>query len=179
VPVGLGSSGSSITVPALGLRYWANEKVGLDVALGLGWTGGSTTAAGTSTDKDSVFGFVLQAGVPLVLSAHRHVAFELIPYFAIAHGSTTINMGGGTANADLSGLRIDVGARAGFEVFFGFIGIPELALSATIGLQFESLTFSADSAGVSSSDSTLAFSTTVQNNPWDIFAGNVAARYYF
>jgi len=28
-------------------------------------------------------------------------------------------------------------------------------------------------------DTTTGFSTTVQSNPWDIFAGNVAARYYF
>jgi len=177
VPVGLTTAGASITVPALGLRYWANEKVGIDVALGIGWTGGSTSTGTTSTDKDSVFGFVLQAGLPVPLSVHRHVSFEVIPYFAVARGSTSTGTGAG--KTDFSGLRIDVGARAGFELFFGFIGIPELALSATVGLQFESLKFSSDGGGVSQSDTTNGFSTTVQNNPWDIFAGNVAARYYF
>ena len=38
---------------------------------------------------------------------------------------------------------------------------------------------STDSSGLATSDTTLGFSTTVQNSPWDIFAGNVAARYYF
>jgi hypothetical protein len=177
VPIGLGAAGATITVPALGVRYWATESVGIDVGLGIGWAGGSTSVTGTSMDKDSVFGFVLQAGLPLALATHRHVSFQVIPYFAIAHGETAT--GTGVAKTDLSGQRIDVGARAGFEIFFGFIGIPELALSATVGLQFESLKFSSDSNGVSSSDTTLGFSTTVQNNPWDIFAGNVAARYYF
>ena len=41
-------------------------------------------------------------------------------------------------------MRLEVGARTGFEVFFGFIGIPELALSATVGLQFETFKNSSD-----------------------------------
>ena len=76
-------------------------------------------------------------------------------------------------------MRLEVGARTGFEVFFGFIGIPELALSATVGLQFETYKNSATSGGLTQTDTTLRFTTTVQNNPWDIFAGNIAARYYF
>ena len=43
------------------------------------------------------------------------------------------------SKTDFSGIRFDVGARTGFELFFGFIGIPELSLSATVGLQFEML----------------------------------------
>ena len=51
---------------------------------------------------------------------------------------------------------------------------------ATVGIQFESRKYSADSGyGFSQSDTTYGLVTTVQNNPWDIFAGNVAARYYF
>jgi hypothetical protein len=173
VPTGAGS----ITVPALGLRYWMNQGYGLDLALGLGWTGGSTDVAGTSTDKNSVFGVIVQGGVPIVLSAHRHVSFEVIPYLTLAYGSTST--GTGYAQTDLNGLRVDVGARAGFEVFFGFIGIPELALSATVGAQFEYVRLSQSAGGIDATDTTLSITTTVQNNPWDFFTGNVSARYYF
>jgi hypothetical protein len=173
VPDGTGS----LTVPALGLRYWTSPTVGVDVALGLGWTGGSTEAAGLSMDKDSVFGIIAQGGVPLVLSAHRHVTFQVIPYLTLAYGQTST--GSGATKIDYDGFRVDVGARAGFELFFGFIGIPELALSATLGVQFEYLRNAQSSNGVSGNDTTYSISTTVQNNPWDIFAGNVAARYYF
>lgn len=173
VPDGAGS----LTVPALGLRYWTSPSVGVDVALGIGWTGGSSESAGVSTDKNSVFGIIAQGGIPLVLSAHRHVTFQLIPYLTLAYGKTST--GTGTSEIDFDGLRVDVGARAGFELFFGFIGIPELALSATLGVQFEYLRNTESSNGVSANDTTYAISTTVQNNPWDIFAGNVAARYYF
>ena len=179
VPVGIAGPGSDITIPALGLRYWMSPTMGLDVALGIGWSGGSVEdASGTSTDKDSVFGFVLQAGLPFALSTHRHVSFQVIPFVDFARGMSTLNSGT-TYSTDVSGTRVDIGARAGFEVFFGFIGMPELALSATVGAQFRFTKYQADQAGLSQSDTTLIFVTTVENNPWDFFAGNVAARYYF
>jgi hypothetical protein len=181
VPVGLpvagNSAGSDITVPAIGLRYWISPTLGVDVGVGIGWTGGSVSVGGASMDKDSVFGFILQGGLPMALSTHRHVSFQVIPFVAVAHGGTSV--GSGSYSTDYSGTRIDVGARAGLELFFGFIGIPELALSATVGIQFESRKYSASGAGFSQSDTTYGLVTTVQNNPWDIFAGNVAARYYF
>ena len=96
-----------------------------------------------------------------------------------AHGQTSTSAGGTTTTTDFSGNRFDIGARAGFELFFGFIGIPELALSATVGAEFRMIKDSQDGSGFSSSVTQLQFTTTVQNNPWDIFAGNVAARYYF
>jgi hypothetical protein len=179
VPVGGGVG--VLTIPSVALRYWVSPTMGIDFGVGIGWRGGSIEVAGTSTDKDSVFGFIVQAGLPFALSRHRHVSFQVVPSIAVARGQTTQTTTGGAvgSDTDFSGTRIGVGARAGFELFFGFIGIPELALSATVGMQFESLNVSVESGGVSQNDSTLTFSTTVQGNPWDIFAGNVAARYYF
>jgi hypothetical protein len=173
VPLGFPQAGVDITVPAIGLRYWLNPKLGFDLGFGVRWTGGSTEIGGTSTDKSSVFGFVIQGGLPMALSTHRHVSFQFIPYLVIAHGGTSQGM------ADFSGTRYDVGARAGFELFFGFIGIPQLALSATVGIQFESRTYHAEVYGTTQNDTTYGLSTTVQESPWDIFGGNVAARYYF
>jgi hypothetical protein len=184
VPVG-GPVGD-LTIPAVGIRYWMSPKMGVDAAIGVGWTGGSTetaatsTTAGTSTDKDSVFGFILQGGLPLALANGRHVSFQVIPFLTFAHGQTSVSNGTGAPKTDYSGTRITAGARAGMEIFFGFIGIPELALSATVGLQLDYRKLSVDTAGTgSASDSTIAFTTTVQNNPWDIFTGTVSARYYF
>jgi len=179
VPVGSPMIGVA-TVPALGLRYWSSPTMGVDVALGFGWAGGSTDVAGTSTDKDGVFAFVLQAGLPFALATHKHVSFQVIPMASVGYGKQTISDPTGAGyDMNFSGLRVDVGARAGFEVFFGFIGIPELALSATIGAQFEMVKITQDVAGTSASDTTLSITTTVENNPWDIFTSNVSARYYF
>jgi hypothetical protein len=176
VPVGSPTL-QDITAPAVGVRYWVNPTVGVDLAVGFSWSGGSVDAGGMITDKDSVTGFLVQAGVPLALSTHRHVSFQVIPTVAFARGQTSI--GTGTAAIDFSGLRFDVGARSGFELFFGFIGIPELSLSATVGLQFELRRYTFETADVRQHDTSTGFATTVQSNPWDIFAGNVAARYYF
>jgi hypothetical protein len=190
VPLGLEANpntgqvqATDLTVPALGLRYWMNPTMGLDVAVGLWWTGGSTESAGNKTDKDGEFGVLIQGGLPLALATYRHVSFQVVPYAAFAHGQTKLTQptfpGGPINNADISGTRVEVGARTGFELFFGFMGVPELALSATVGLRFEYRKYSATSGGLTDSDTTMGFSTTVQNNPWDIFTGNVAARYYF
>src|SRR5689334_16243632 len=122
-----------------------------------------------SIDKNTTFGILFQGGVPFVLSTHRHVNFEVGPYLTVGYGKTSTK--GGTTTlpeTDLNGFRLDVGARAGFEVFFGFIGIPKLALSATVGAQFEYVRNAQSAGGVDSSDSTYTLSTTVQNNPWDI-----------
>ena len=176
VPVGSPAQ-QDITAPAIGLRYWASPMVGVDLAVGFSCAGGSVDAGGTVTDKDSVTGFLIQGDVPFALSTHRHVSFQVIPYLAFARGQTSI--GTGMSAIDFSAFRFDVGARAGFELFFGFIGIPELSLSATVGLQFETRRYTFETAGARQHDTTTGFSTTVQSNPWDIFAGNVAARYYF
>ena len=163
---------ATLTVPAIGVRYWASPMVGIDFALGFGWLGGSTETNVMSQSKDNVFGFLVQGGVPLALSTHRHVSFQLIPFVTFAHGQTST--GGTGAPTDYSGNRLEIGARAGLEVFFGFIGIPELSLSATVGVQFERHSTSSTSGGLTLSDTTMRITTTVQNNPWDVFAGNVA-----
>ena len=167
----------TLTVPAIGVRYWTSPTLGIDFGLGFGWLGGSTEFSGMSQDKDNIYGFVVQGGVPIAITNHRHVSFQVIPFFTFAHGQMLTGSTG--ASTDFSGNRVEIGARTGFELFFGFIGIPELALNATVGLQFERHTTSTTSSGLTMSDTTMRITTTVQNNPWDIFAGNVAARYYF
>jgi hypothetical protein len=175
VPLGLGAP--DLTAPAVGLRYWASETMGVDVAVGFAWAGGSTETLGTSADKNSTYGFLLQGGVPLALANRRHVSFQVIPFATIAFGGTKTGVEPNVTS--FNGLRVDAGARAGLELFFGFIGVPELSLNATVGAQFSMRRTTMEMGGVSSSDLSLGASTTVQNNPWDIFAGNVAARYYF
>jgi hypothetical protein len=179
IPIG-GATGS-VTAPAIGARIWATKDVGVDVALGLGWAGGSTEAGRTTTDNNAVWGFILQAGVPVALSTHRHVAFELIPNVAFGYAHTKVPSNVPfVPSTTLSGTRFDLGARAGLEIFWGFIGLPQLSLSATVGLAFEMTTSTSDAGGGNKmSVTSYGIATTVQNNPWDIFTSNVAARYYF
>jgi hypothetical protein len=190
-PVGIGYAGISqipvggpaatLTAPAIGARFWTSPKLGVDVALGLSWADGSSEAGGISTSKNAVWGFILQAGLPFALATQRHVSFQLIPFASFAYGTTKSGSAALGTSTTFSGTRFDLGARGGLEIFWGFIGLPQLSLSATVGIAFETRTLSQDAGGTfgKMSDTVYGISTTVQSNPWDIFTGNVAARYYF
>lgn len=192
-PVGIGYAGVSqvpiggtvgtLTAPAIGARIWTSPKMGVDLALGFGWADGSVEMTGLPTQNmNAVWGLVLQAGLPLALATHRHVSFQVIPYASFAYGQTKSEA---PTPITFSGSRFDLGARAGLEIFWGFIGLPQLSLSATVGVAFERRSLSQErdaspfTPGGTATATTYGISTTVQNNPWDIFTGNVAARYYF
>ncbi|MEO8901037.1 MAG: hypothetical protein ABI488_05160, partial [Polyangiaceae bacterium] len=91
--------------------------------------------------------------------------------------SSSQRAGGGDK---LSGFHLDIGARAGGEVQFGFIGIPELSLQAGVGV---ALTYDRVKATPGAGDATVqsrtSLGTSLAGNPWDIFTGNIAALYYF
>jgi hypothetical protein len=81
---------------------------------------------------------------------------------------------------DNTGLHFDVGGRAGAELHFGFIGVPQLSLQGGIGLLLAiDNTKSAQGSIGQSTRSRGSISTTVNDNPWNIFISNVAALYYF
>jgi hypothetical protein len=179
---------STVQAPVIGARYWINRRFGVDVGIGLGFVGGSTEAVVGSTDttvgKTGTNGFAFHAAVPIALAEGRHYAFLVIP--GTTFGVTTatykpVTAPGATAapDQDLSGFLFDIGARVGAEIHFGFIGIPQLALQATVGLSFRRSTFKWSSNGNSASDGTNTFGTNVQADPWSIFKDAVSATYYF
>jgi hypothetical protein len=178
---------TTVQAPVIGVRYWLNRRIGIDGGIGLGFAGGSTEAVVGGTDttvnKTGTNGFALHAGVPIALAEGRHYAFLVIPNTTIGFTTATYKApaaGGVTPpDQDLSGFLFDIGARVGAEIYFGFIGIPQLALQATVGLSFRRSTFKWSSNGNSASDGTNTFGTNVQADPWSIFKDAVSATYYF
>lgn len=176
----------NVPAPAIGIRYWLNRSIGIDGGIGFGLTSGSveTVNGGTTTtvDAPSRLGFLLHGGVPIALAAGKHYTFEVIPELNLGFGSGTVKQAG-QPDISLSGLKLDLGARVGAEVHFGFIGIPELALQASVGLFLRRESWKASStangATVSSSAAVTTLSTTVNGEPWAIFANNISAIYYF
>ncbi len=144
------------------LRHWLSspslgaKATGVDLGLGLLLDTG---------DGGTDVGFSVLAGLPLALAVHRHARFELVPEMTIA----LLHLGQGLADTTL--FHLDMGARAGFEVTFGFMGLPQLALDASVGLVLALNT----GAGVTR----FRLATTFNNSPWDIFRSSIAARYYF
>lgn len=179
----------SISAPIIGARYWISDMLGIDAGIGFGFESGKDTAknGGTTveTDRPSATGVLLHAGVPLALGTPgQHHTFQVVPELNVGFGSSTIkgqaqNGGAAPPDIDLGGFRLDIGARAGTEIQFGFIGLPKLALQATVGLYFTHSSTSAKQDQVEFSTSSNRIGTTVQQAPWAIFTNNISALYYF
>lgn len=186
------ASGFTVSTPAVGIRYWLSNGIGLDLALGFGYTSVSgtrdaPTSGGGVTDIPGASGFALaiHGGIPVSLYSGQHYSFQLVPEVDLGFGSGTIY--GATANEDqtLGGFLFSLGARVGAEVHFGFIGIPELALQGTVGLSFAFHSGSLENdfgnpdGSTITSVSSIALATTVQEEPWDLFTGSIRAIYYW
>jgi hypothetical protein len=176
------------------VRYWVDPMVGLDLGLGLylGGTSTDTTAtppgATVSTSGPKPAAFILHAGVPLALASAKHFTFEVIPEanFGYAQVSQDAVLGGAAGITKQTGVHLDVGARAGAEIHFGFMGLPQLSLLGTIGLRFDYDKLGQDGTPVAAGSPTThtstgvwALRTSVYDSPWNIFVSNVGALYYF
>lgn len=180
---------TNIDAPIIGVRYWLSDTLGIDAGIGFGIQSGKATNKNgpttTETEKPAATGFLLHAGVPLVLGTPgQHHTFQVVPELNLGFGSSTQKFQappGGTAppNLELSGFRLDIGARAGTEIQFGFIGLPKLALQATVGLYFTTTSVTAKQDQVEGTDSDTRIGTSVQAAPWAIFTNNISALYYF
>ena len=169
-------------VRPVGVRYWLNSGMGVDLGVGFASEGGATetkNAAGqvTSVDDPSRTAFVLHAGAPFAISTGQHYSLLIIPEANLGTGSTKFKVNG--LDGTVSAFRLDLGARAGAEIHFGFMNVPQLSLQATVGAAFAINTTSTSFGGIDISTTETSLATSVQNDPWALFTGNVAALYYF
>lgn len=187
-------SQSRVSMPVIGARYWVNERLGVDVGLGFNFFSSSTTSEANgapeqTTDGPAVIAVGIHGGVPLAFAHGKHYTFLAIPELNFGYGTQTVaaqNTPTPPPDIHRTGLRLDVGGRIGTEIQFGFIGIPELALQASVGLNFryERWAASQDAGPTvnnprSGSYKELSLGTTVQSDPWALFTNNISAIYYF
>lgn len=177
-----------VQAPAIGLRYWLNETIGIEGALGIGISSGTETVDnGMGEDENldvSTTGFLLHGAVPIALAYNGNFVFQVVPElnFGITSGTIYDNAAGPgmTPNdVDISGMLFQLGGRAGAEIHFGFIGLPQLSLQGTVGLHITLASRSASIGSLEVSRTSTRIGTTVQDDPWDIFTGNITAIYYF
>jgi hypothetical protein len=177
LPIAASGDGTSVpqsgtvNAPVVGIRYWFGDSVGLDAGVGLGIQTGS--------EAPSSYGFAFHAGVPLALAHASHYVFEIVPEATVGFTTGTITSTAGLGDATVGGFLLKVGARAGAELHFGFIGIPQLALQAGIGLYLRRETISWSQSGVSSTGTSTLVTTSVNDSPWGIFTDSLTALYYF
>ena len=194
LPIAAGGTGGAPTrgnvpAPTVGVRWWLSEKLGLDLGVGVGITGGSIETVNgnqtVTTDVAGVFGLVFHGGVPLVFAHQKHMKFLVIPELNIGFATQTESAAAGTNAADITrnGFHLDLGGRIGTEIHFGFIGVPQLSLQATVGLNFRRDAWKVkqdqpNGGTNSASVGETAFGTTVQGDPWAVFVNNISAIYY-
>jgi hypothetical protein len=115
------------------------------------------------------------------LAASGPFSFQLTPEGNVGFASTSVS---DPVDASAGGFHLDVGMRAGAEIHFGFIDIPQLSLQASIGagmiLESTNSTTETPAGDNEFTTSSLRFATSVQNSPWYIFTSQaITAFYYF
>jgi hypothetical protein len=175
---GAGFAPTVIPTPVVGVRYWLSDMLGIDAGIGFGLTSGSQEMGGMSTDDPGWHLFMLHGGVPLSLASAGHFSFQIVPELNVGFAGASTEVGGMDVSA--SGFHLDVGARAGAEIQFGFIDVPQLSLQGGIGLRLNMDSTSSEAGGMDGpSTSDMSISTTVNGDPWDIFTSSISALYYF
>jgi len=159
--------------------------IGIDAGLGFFTTRGSSRVeapvATMTADAPKRTTFLIDAGVPLALASATHFSFLLTPEIDVGFGTGTIKPTPPSMapNTELSGFLLQAGLRAGAEVYFGFIGIPQLSLDASVGIFLASQNGKTATAPNSTKVSSLVIGSSSVAQPWDIFRRDIAARYYF
>jgi hypothetical protein len=174
------SGSGDITAPTLGFRYWSPrmpslfrklgvKTMGVEFAVGLGIGTASSSLKAQSLSNTKTVALGLHAALPLALAHASHFTFIVVPEVDFAFSA------GSSGDQTVNGALFHLGVRGGGEIQFGFMGLPQVALQATVGLGAR---YQGRTQGDVSSTS-FNFATSVQGSPWEIFAGNVAAIYYF
>jgi hypothetical protein len=80
---GTTANAPSVDAPSIGARYWLNETLAIEGALGLGIISGTvknkTGTTSIETNEPSLFGLALHAALPIALATSQHFTFEVIP----------------------------------------------------------------------------------------------------
>ncbi len=118
----------TVTVGALGGRYWTSRNLALNGAIALASGGGSTGSA----SLDTYLGVGPIAGISVLLGNWRHLSVLASPELAFvwfrpagSHSSSTV--------------MFDLQAAVEAELHFGFIGVPALSIGLLAGaaVQYE------------------------------------------
>lgn len=123
-----GSTPCTVTLGAVGARYWMTRNLAFNGYLALGTGGGSIG----SQDLDTYLGVGPLLGVTLLLANWRHLAVGASPELGVIWFRPA---GGDVASTLLLQMRAAVEA----ELHFGFIGVPALSIGLQAGaaLQYE------------------------------------------
>jgi hypothetical protein len=122
------STPCTVTLGAVGARYWMNRNLALNGYLALGTGGGSLG----SQDLDTYLGIGPIVGATLLLANWRHLAIGASPELGFIWFRPAGSGAGST-------LLLQMSASLEGELHFGFVGVPALSIGLQAGaaLQYE------------------------------------------
>ena len=137
------TANAAVDTPVIGIRYWLSDMLGIDAGIGFGINSSSADNGMTDTDGPSTKVFLLHGGVPLSLASAGHFSFQVVPELNVGFASTSQDVPAGmtTVEQSFGGFHLDVGARAGAEIHFGFINVPQLSLQGGVGVRLATSAF--------------------------------------
>ena len=118
IPVGApAASGGTIATPVVGVRYWLNPGLGIDVGLGLAPSKRlDHHCERTSLDRQSLrTRLSLCMAACLALANSRHFSFQITPELDVGFGTGTT--GGAGGDIDRTGSSSSRGSRGGRGLF--------------------------------------------------------------
>jgi hypothetical protein len=120
------STPCTVTLGAVGARYWMSRNLALNGYLALGTGGGSMG----SQDLDTYLGVGPILGVTLLLANWRHLSIGASPELT----AVWFRPAGGDAPTT---LLVDMSAALEGELHFGFVGVPALSIGILAGAALE------------------------------------------
>ncbi len=175
-------------VPVIGARYWFTERFGLQAGLGLTVTSGvrKDNSAAENTFDLTQWNTGFHVGAPISIFDGAHYNFLVIPELNLGYstGRTKDDPNFPTDQGfKQAAWAFGAAVKAGAEVQFGFIGIPQLSLQGSIGLGLDYRTAMIETVEngqtVRRNHQWFSAGTGSYNDPWDLFLGSIAALYYF
>lgn len=189
-----GGPGVTVSTPFLGVRWWtpvalgAHGRLGVELAGGVSVTTSETeTAAGLQLEtraSPTRRGLGVHAAVPFALGGGEHAIVSVAPEFRylaydVVDPNPTTLVNAGPRRTPGSSV-IEAALRGGVEVFFGFIGVPNLSLelSARVLLRWT------ETRAVGFDNSLLVgrsvvITSSVSDDPFAVLVSSIAAKYYF
>jgi hypothetical protein len=123
------STPCTVTLGALGARYWMTRNFAWNAYLAFGAGGGSVGSSGAQ-GLDTYLGVGPIVGLTLLLANWRHLAIGASPELGVVWFRP-----GGTGSG--STKIVEVRAALEAELHFGFVGVPALSIGLEAGAQLQ------------------------------------------
>jgi hypothetical protein len=160
-PMGAPAGANPLGVTNVGVRYWFNEKIGLDAGLGVTLV----HLAPDNGDGDTAIAFGLNAGVPIAIGIYKHITTFFSPDLAFYLFKPS-------SDADTA-IRFDLAGSVGFEWQLGWVEASRISLTLKMGAGLDVQT-----KALGGMNTVVSFGTGGGSSVEGLFSSSLALTFY-